>query len=103
MSGTNKLIKDLIMFYVKQNYNHYLSKNNLDKIPNDKIKEVVKSIYSDKKDHLKRFLKTSLKELMKDDYIGDLALLNICNEIFEDDDLCVNRLTMEIENYQNEK
>lgn len=103
MSGTTKLIQDLIMFYVKENYNHYLTKNNLDKIPNDQIKSVVKSIYSDKKDHLKGFLKTSLKELMKDDYIGDLALLNICNEIFEDDDLCVNRLTMEIENYQNEK
>lgn len=103
MSGTNKLIQDLIMFYVKENYNHHLKKNDLDKIPTDEIRNVVISIYSDKKDHLREFLKTSLKELMKDDYIGDLALLNICNEIFEDDDLCVNRLTMEIENYQTEK
>lgn len=103
MSGTNKLIQDLIMFYVKENYNHHLQKNNLEKIPTDEIRNVVVSIYTDKKDHLKDFLKTSLKELMKDDYIGDLALLNICNEIFEDDGLCVNRLTMEIENYQNEK
>lgn len=103
MSGTNKLIQDLIMFYVKENYNHHLKKNDLDKIPKDEIRNVVISIYSDKKDHLREFLKTSLKELMKDDYIGDLALLNICNEIFEDDDLCVNRLTMEIENYQTEK
>jgi hypothetical protein len=103
MSGTNKLIQDLIMFYVKENYNHHLKKNDLDKIPTDEIRNVVVSIYSDKKDHLREFLKTSLKELMKDDYIGDLALLNICNEIFEDDNLCVNRLTMEIENYQTEK
>ena len=103
MSGTNKLIQDLIMFYVKENYNHHLQKNNLEKIEINDIRPVVVSIYTDKKDHLKDFLKTSLKELMKDDYIGDLALLNICNEIFEDDDLCVNRLTMEIENYQKEK
>ena len=27
MSGTNKLIQDLIMFYVKENYNHHLKKN----------------------------------------------------------------------------
>jgi hypothetical protein len=91
------------MFYVKENYNHHLKKNDLDKIPTDEIRNVVVSIYSDKKDHLRDFLKTSLKELMKEDYIGDLALLNICNEIFEDDDLCVNRLTMEIKNYQTEK
>ena len=39
---------------------------------------------------------------MKDDYIGDLALLNICNEIFEDDELCINRLTLEIKNFQDD-
>ena len=99
---TGKLIKDLILFYVKENYNHYLSKNNLKKIQEDKIREVVVNIYQDKKEHLKEFLKGSLKELMKDKYIGDLALLNICNEIFEDDELCINRLTKEIENYQND-
>jgi len=99
---TGKLIKDLILFYVKENYNHHLSKNNLKKIQEDKIREVVVSIYQDKKDHLKEFLKGSLKELMTERYIGDLALLNICNEIFDDDELCINRLTKEIENYQNE-
>jgi hypothetical protein len=100
---TGKLIQDLILFYVKENYNHYLIKHQLDKIPTDEIKSVVTEIYSGKKDHLKEFLKSSLKELMKDDYIGDLALLNICTEIFSDDDLCVNRLSMEIRNYQDDK
>ena len=98
----SKLIQDLILFYVKENYNHYLNTNKIEKIPNDKIKTVVTEIYSGKKDHLKEFLKTSLKELMKDDYIGDLALLNICSEIFNDDELCINRLSMEIKNYQND-
>jgi len=104
MSNTaSKLIQDLILFYVKENYNHYLVTNEIEKIPDDQIKNVVRSIYSDKKPHLKDFLKGSLKELMKDDYIGDLALLNICNEIFEDDELCINRLTLEIKNYQDDK
>ena len=104
MSNTaSKLLQDLILFYVKENYNHYLSTKNIEKIPDNQIKGVVKSIYSDKKPHLKDFLKGSLKELMKDDYIGDLALLNICNEIFEDDELCINRLTLEIKNYQDDK
>jgi hypothetical protein len=103
MSNTaTKLIQDLILFYVKENYNHYLTTNDIKKIPDNKIKQVVTSIYSDKKDHLREFLKGSLKELMKDDYIGDLALLNICNEIFEDDELCINRLTLEIKNFQDD-
>jgi len=104
MSNTpGKLIQDLILFYVKENYIHYIEREKIDKIPDDKIKEVVQLIYSDKKDHLKSFLKSSLKELMKDEYIGDLPLLNICNEIFEDDELCINRLTLEIKNYQDDK
>ena len=102
MSSTSKLIQDLILFYVKENYNHYLKKNEIDKIPNEKIREVVQMIYGDQKEHLKGFLKESLKELMKDEYIGDLPLLNICNEIFEDDELCINRLTLEIKNYQSD-
>lgn len=104
MSNTaGKLIQDLILFYVKENYIHYIEREKIDKIPDDKIKDVVQLIYSDKKEHLKSFLKSSLKELMKDEYIGDLPLLNICNEIFEDDELCINRLTLEIKNYQDDK
>ena len=81
MSNTSKLIQDLILFYVKENYNHYLIKKKIEKKPENQIKEVVQDIYGNKKDHLKEFLKEALQELMKDDYIGDLPLLNICNEI----------------------
>ena len=86
----------------QENYNNYLTKNNIQNIPEKDIKDVVISIYSNKKDHLKEFLKSSLKEVMKEEYIGDLALLNICNEIFEDDELCINRIILEIQNYQKQ-
>lgn len=103
MSNPSKLIQDLILFYVQENYNHYLKKKEMEKIPEKDIRDVVEQIYSHKKDHLKGFLKTSLKEVMgEEEYIGDLALLNICNEIFEDEALCVNRLILEIKNYQND-
>ena len=102
MSSSSKLIQDLILFYVKENYNHYLKENELEKIPDDQIENVVDTIYTTKKEHLKGFLKESLKKMMGEEYIGDLALLNICNEIFNDDQLCINRLVYEITNYQNE-
>ena len=98
----SEIIQELILFYVKENYFHYLTKNEIQKIPDNEIKTVVINIYSKKKNHLKNFLKKSLKELMKDDYIGDLALLNICTEIFNDDELCINRLVLEIKNYQED-
>ena len=48
MSSTNKLIQDLILFYVQENYNNYLTKNNIQNIPEKDIKDVVISIYSNK-------------------------------------------------------
>ena len=102
MSNPSRLIQDLILFYVQENYNHYLKKKEMEKIPEEEIRGVVEKIYCHKKDHLKEFLKESLKKMMGGEYIGDLALLNICNEIFDDDQLCINRLVYEITNYQNE-
>ena len=37
---------------------------------------------------------------MGEDYIGDLFVNNICNDIFRDDELCTNRIIMEIKNFQ---
>ena len=104
MSKLERTIKDLITFYVKENYNQYLIDNNLTIIENDKLKSVISDLYTSKKDHLKQFVKDSLKELWKEDYPGDLVINNIFFEIYEDDELCINRICVEIELYQdNEK
>ena len=60
MSSNRKpteILQDLILFYVKENYFHYLTQKNIQKIPDNEIKPVVINIYSKKKDHLKKFLK----------------------------------------------
>ena len=100
MSKLERTVKDLINFYVKENYNNYLKENNLSFIHGDKLKQVIDTLYSSKKNHLKQFLKDSLKELLKDDYPGDLVINNICYEIFQDDDLCKNRVLVEIKIHQ---
>ena len=99
--SNQKIIEDLILFYVKENYKKYLKDKNLEKIPNDEIKNAVEEIYTSRKDHLKDFLKLSLKQIMKENYCGDLVVINICTDIFNDDDLCINRITREIELFQN--
>ena len=100
MSQLERTIKDLIIFYVKENYNNYLIEQNLSFIHGDKLKQVINELYDSKKNHLKDFLKNSLKELLKEDYPGDLIINNICYDIFEDDELCKNRIYVEIKVHQ---
>uniref|UniRef100_A0A6C0L3V1 Uncharacterized protein n=1 Tax=viral metagenome TaxID=1070528 RepID=A0A6C0L3V1_9ZZZZ len=95
-----KLIQDLLSFYVKKNYENYLKTKGIQKIPTDEIQGVVEKIYIDRKQHMKEFLKTSLKKIMKEEYVGDLFVNNVCNDIFQDDALCVNRIIQEIQLYQ---
>lgn len=101
MSNTpEKLIQDLILFYVKENYTIYLKENDLKKIPEEKLESVINSLYTERKEHLKDFIKTSLKKIMKEEYVGDLVINNILIDIFRDDNLCKNRIKLEIVQYQ---
>ena len=104
MSKTpEKLVQDLIMFYVKENYNKYLSDKNINIIPEKDLDSVINSLYSDRKEHLKIFIKESLKKIMGEDYIGDLLVNNMLIDIFRDDELCKNRIKIEIVEYQKTK
>ena len=102
MSSINKnnLIKDLIIFYITENYNAYLKNNNISEIPDNEIYVVISNMYDEKKNHLQQFLKDSLKKIMKDDYMGDGAVSTLCLEIFEDNEYCKQRLVLEIKKQQ---
>lgn len=100
MTTNETLIRDLIMFYVKENYNQYLSEKSITSIPDSDLEMVINNLYSERKEHLKVFIKESLKKIMKEEYIGDLFLNNILIDIFRDDELCKNRIRMEIIEHQ---
>lgn len=100
MSKLERTVKDLVIFYVKENYNNYLKENKIEKIDKDKIKEVISELYYPKKDHLKQFVKESMKELWKDEYPGDLIIDNIFFSIYQDDKFNINRICVEIELHQ---
>jgi len=95
-----KLIKDLVIFYVKENYNAYLLEKNIKTIENSDLDSVIDLLYTQKKEHLKEFIKNSMKELLKDEHPGDLLINNIIMDIFRDDILCKTTLKTEIELYQ---
>ena len=74
--------------------------NTIVKSEEEKIKSVISELYYPKKDHLKQFVKDSMKELWKDEYPGDLIISNILNDILRDDQLCKRTLINEIDLYQ---
>ena len=44
MNNTGKLIQDLILFYVKEDYNHYLEEEKIQKIPDENVKNIVQQM-----------------------------------------------------------
>ena len=100
MTTIQKHIKDLIFFYIKTNYNNYLQENKIKTIPDDQVDIVIIQLYTERKEHLKNFVKESLKTILKEEYPGDLVILNMLLEIFADDALCKNRLITEIKLHQ---
>ena len=100
MSDYLSIIKELITFYIKTNYEQYLLDNEIETIPTEQIDNVVDTLYTNKKEHLKTFILSSMKELLKDEYPGDLIISNILNDILRDDQLCKRTLINEIDLYQ---
>lgn len=100
MSDYLSLIKELITFYTKTNYEKYLIDNNLKVIATEDIDKVVEKMYINNKNHIKSFVLSSMNELLKDEYPGDLIISNILNDIFRDDNLCIRTLINEIDLHQ---
>ena len=100
MSDYLSIIKELITFYIKTNYEQYLIDNEIETIPTEQIDNVVDTLYTNKKVHLKTFILSSMNELLKDEYPGDLIISNILNDILRDDQLCKRTLINEIDLYQ---
>ena len=98
-----KNIRDLIHFYVKTNYEKYLTDKNIQIIPESEIEGIIKNLYDDRKSHIQEFILESLKTLHKDkseEYPGDRTVKNILLNIFQDDELCKTRLSSEIKLHQ---
>ena len=83
MCSLEKRIRDLIHFYVKENYNNYLTTNNITTILESDIPNVVEILYEQKKDHIQVFVKDSLKIMLKDEMPEDYIINNLLSEIFK--------------------
>jgi len=100
MCSLEKRIRDIIHFYVNENYKNYLKINKLETIRENNIPSVIDELYSQKKEHIQVFVKDSLKIMLQDEMPEEFIITNLLSEVFRDDELCKNRLTMEIRLHQ---
>ena len=101
-----KNIRDLIHFYVKTNYEKYLTDKNIKIIPEGEINTIIHSLYDDRKSHIQEFILESLRTLYKDkseEYPGDRTVTNILLNIFQDEEYCKNRIIIEIKLHQQKQ
>jgi hypothetical protein len=92
-------IRNIIFYYVKNQYNIYLEENNLKFINENELHNIITKLYVEQKKDLQSFIKKCLKEMMQENYPGALVE-NIIFEIFQDQEMAVNRVTLEIKKYQ---
>ena len=95
-------IKELLIFYVKTNYENYLTEHNIKLIETEKIKEIVTSIYQSRKQHSKQFVKESLQKILTKEYPGDKQVDLLLRDIYEDEIVIIKKLVDQIILYQKQ-
>lgn len=93
-------IREIITIYIQTYYNDYLNKNNILKIKNELIHDVIMQIYEIYSKDLKSTIRTKLREIYKEQY-SSVTVENILLDIFQDKEIGIHKITQEIENNQN--
>ena len=100
------IIKNISFHFVKLNYNKYLEDNKMEEIPKERLDEVVGELYDQKQTELKKFIRGTLRRNFPDydqNFSMKTSTEEILLEMFEDPDFAKNRITLEIEGYQESK
>ena len=100
MNDLRDIIKKLSFKFAKYHYHKYIDSKNISKINDDDINDVVCQFFNEEKEkEFKHYIRFSLKNKFKEDY-NSFAVENIITEIFPDKVILINRIGLEIKNYQ---
>ena len=98
-------IKNIVFYYIKAHYNKYLQENNINLIPKEQLSEVVGDLYDKNSLDLKRYIRGTMRKNFPDydrNFTLKTSTEEIILEMFEDPEYSKNRITIEIENFQND-
>ena len=92
-------IKEIIIEFIKNEYFNYMKNNNLLLIEPNILQEKITEIYNNNNKILIKKIKSDLKIELGSDYPG-FVVDNTLFDIFDDSSLNINRIMLEIKNYQ---
>jgi hypothetical protein len=99
MSNLGDMVKDITYFYIKYYYEKQLTDTNQTKLTEDELKSMITTLYIEKATDLKKYIRDTLKENLKDSY-SSFSVENILLEMFSDPEYSKYRVFLEIMEYQ---
>jgi hypothetical protein len=99
MSNLVDMVKDITYFYIKYYYEKQLTDNNQKKLSEDELKSMINNLYVEKASDLKKYIRDTLKENLKDAY-SSFSVENILLEMFSDPEYSKYRVFLEIMEFQ---
>ena len=100
MSNLADMVKDITYFYIKYYYEKELTDTKQDKLNENDLKNMINKLYVEKSSELKKYIRDTLKENLKDNY-SSFSTENILLEMFSDPEYSKHRVFLEIMNFQN--
>jgi len=100
MTGLADMVKDITYFYIKYYYEKELTDTNQKSLGENEIKILIDKLYVEKSNELKKYIRDTLKENLKEKY-SSFSTENIILEIFSDPEYSKHRVFLEIMNFQN--
>ena len=99
MSNLADMVKDITYFYIKYYYEKQLTDTKQSKLSENDLKNMINKLYVEKSSDLKKYIRDTLKENLKDSY-SSFSVENILLEMFSDPEFSKHRVFLEIMDYQ---
>jgi hypothetical protein len=94
------MVKDITYFFIKYYYEKELKETNQTKLTDEHLKNMINTLYQEKSNELKKYIRDTLKENLGNNY-NSFAVENIILEMFNDPEYSKHRIYLEITEYQN--
>ena len=99
MTTLPDMVKDITYFYIKYYYEKELKDTNQKILDETTLKNLINKLYFEKSLDLKKYIRDTLKENLKDKY-SSFSVENILLEMFSDPEMSKHRVFLEIMDFQ---
>ncbi len=93
------MVRDITYYFIKYYYDKEIETSGQRVLPEDKLRDMIDRLYTEKAGELKKYIRDTLKENLGAGY-SSLAVENILLEMFNDPEYSKHRVFLEIMEYQ---